>query len=255
MRESQISTVERASTGLTSLVTEAISLAVGKVQILSDISVHVDQNEVVGLLGRDGAGKTSLFQLLAGLVAPDSGRIILDGQDITAQVADDRVHHGLSYLPEEPSVFRELSVEENIELALSFSEPDPDARSTRLEELLEAFQLQRVRGQWAESVSGGERRRCEVARAMATHPAIMMLDEPFRGLDPMSVREVTRTVASLKEQKIGVLISDYDLHDLFGLIDRAYVLHEGGVIFSGTATELMSDPVVRHLYLGKSFSL
>jgi lipopolysaccharide export system ATP-binding protein len=255
MRESRISTAEGGCTGLASLVTEAISLAVGKNQILSDISVHVDQDEVVGLLGRDGAGKTSLFQLLAGLVAPDSGRIILDGQDVTEKVADDRVRHGLSYLPEEPSIFRELSVEENIELALSFSEPDPDARSTRLEELLEAFQLQRVRGQWAASVSGGERRRCEVARAMATHPAIMMLDEPFRGLDPMSVREVTRTVASLKEQKIGVLISDYDLHDLFGLIDRAYVLHEGGVIFSGTATELMSDPVVRHLYLGKSFSL
>lgn len=255
MGESRIWVAEKASTGLASLATEAICFAIGRNRILSDISIHVDQNEVVGLLGRDGAGKTSLFQLLAGFVAPNSGRIILDGQDITARVADDRVRHGLSYLSEEPSIFRELSVEENIQLALGFSEPDADARIARLEELLRIFQLQRIRGQLATSLSGGERRRCEVARAMATHPAILMLDEPFRGLDPMSVKEVARTVTSLREQKIGVLISDYDLRDLIELIDRAYVLHEGTVIFSGTAAELMTDPVVRHLYLGESFSL
>jgi lipopolysaccharide export system ATP-binding protein len=240
---------------LVRLATEKICYAIGRNQILSNISIHVDQDEVVGLLGRDGAGKTSLFQLLAGFVAPNSGRVILGGQDITTRVANERVNQGLSYLPEEPSIFRELSVEENIELALSFSESDADVRIARLEQLLQEYQLNRVRGQSATSLSGGERRRCEVARAMATHPVILMLDEPFRGLDPMSVSEVVRTVTSLRERTIGVLISDYDLHDLIELIDRAYVLHEGSVIFDGTAAELITDPVVRHLYLGESFSL
>lgn len=255
MRETRLWATERSSIGFVSLATEAICLTVGQTQILSNITIHVDQNEVVGLLGRDGAGKTSLFQLLAGLVAPDSGRILLDGHDITARVADNRVREGLSYLPEEPSIFQELTVEENLQLALGFSESYSAVRSARLEELLELFQLRRISGQLATSLSGGERRRCEVARAMATHPAILMLDEPFRGLDPMSVSDVARTVTSLREQKIGVLISDYDLHDLIELIDRAYVLHEGSVIFDGTAAELMTDPAVRHLYLGESFSL
>lgn len=247
--------VGQAGIGLASLATDAICYAIGRTQILSDISIHVDQDEVVGLLGRDGAGKTCLFQLLAGMAAPDSGIITLDGQDITARVPDFRVHLGLSYLAEEPSIFRDLSVEENIRLALTFSEPDEDAQTARLEELLQIFQLRSVRGQAATSLSGGERRRCEVARAMASRPAILLLDEPFRGLDPMSVREVSRTIASLREQRIGVLVSDYDLHDLIELIDRAYVLHEGRVIFDGTAAELMTDPGVRHLYLGEGFSL
>lgn len=255
MTGSLVRAVGRASTGLASLAADSICYGIGRNQILSGISIHVDQNEVVGLLGRDGAGKTCMFQLLAGLVAPSSGKIILDGQDITATVPDVRVFLGLSYLAEEPSAFRDLSVEENIQLALTFTEPDADVRTPRLEELIRIFQLQGVRRQSATSLSGGERRRCEVARAMATNPAILLLDEPFRGLDPMSVREVSRTVASLRGQGIGVLISDYDLHDLIELIDRAYVLHKGEVIFNGTAAELMADPGVRHLYLGESFSL
>jgi lipopolysaccharide export system ATP-binding protein len=253
--EPRVRAVGRLSTGLASLATDAISYAIGRNHILSGISIHVDQNEVVGLLGRDGAGKTCMFQLLAGLVAPNSGKIILDGQDITARMPDARVRLGLSYLAEEPSIFRDLSVEENIQLALTFAQLDTDARTPRLEELIRIFQLQGVRTQSATSLSGGERRRCEVARAMATNPAILLLDEPFRGLDPMSVGEVSRTIASLREQGTGILISDYDLHDLIELIDRAYVLHEGEVIFSGTAAELMADPGVRHLYLGESFSL
>lgn len=253
--QSRVWAVGTASTGAASLATDAISYAIGRNQILSGVSIHVDQNEVVGLLGRDGAGKTCLFQLLAGLTTPNSGTITLDGQDIAGLMPDARVRLGLSYLAEEPSIFRELSVEENIQLPLTFLEPDAGARPARLEELLRVFQLCNVRGQSATSLSGGERRRCEVARAMATRPAILLLDEPFRGLDPMSVTEVSRIVASLRAQKVGVLISDYDLHDLIELIDRAYVLHKGEVIFEGTAAELMADPGVRHLYLGENFSL
>lgn len=222
---------------------------------MTDVSVEIAQGEIVGLLGRDGSGKTCLFELLAGLLAPTSGNIQLNGVDITEQVADDRARDGLAYLPEEPSIFRDLTVEENIRLALDLLEPREADRSIRLEELLQAFQLVRVRGQRASSISGGERRRCEVARALVAQPAILMLDEPFRGLDPMSVAEVARAIAVLKEEHIGVLISDYDLHDLIELIDRAYVLHKGHVIFNGTAEQLISDPMVRHLYLGESFAL
>jgi len=229
--------------------------SVGKNTILSDVSIDVANDESIGILGRDGSGKTSLFQLLAGLTAPDSGSILLNGTDITDQTADERARLGLCYLPEETSIFQGLSAEENIALALDVLEPDPAARAQRLELLLRDFHLLHVRSQVADSLSGGERRRCELARTMAGHPSILMLDEPFRGLDPMSVREVARTVAAMRHQGVGVVISDYDLHDLVGLIDRAYVLHDGQVIFSGSQAELLEDPAVRHLYLGESFTL
>jgi lipopolysaccharide export system ATP-binding protein len=237
------------------LVAESLCYSAGRNQILSDVTVEVANDEIVGLLGRDGAGKTSLFQLLAGLLAPDSGRILLNGTDVTARTEEERARLGLCYLPEEPSIFRDLTAEENVQLALDVLEPNVRARPSRLEQLLGSFQLLHVRNQPATSLSGGERRRCEVARSMAAHPAILMLDEPFRGLDPMSVREVARSVAALGERQVGVLISDYDLHDLIGLIDRAYVLHEGRIIFSGSSQELLADEAVRHLYLGESFTL
>lgn len=237
------------------LVVDSLNYTIGHDQILADVSVQVSENEIVALLGRDGAGKTSLFQLLAGLVAPDSGRILLDGVDVSEETADERARLGLCYLPEEPSVFRDLSVEQNIQLALDILEPGPDARAPRLEQLLKNFQLLHVRHQPADSLSGGERRRCEVARSMAAHPSVLMLDEPFRGLDPMSVREVARALGALRNDQVGVLVSDYDLHDLIELIDRAYVLHGGRIIFSGSSEELLADPAVRHLYLGESFTL
>jgi lipopolysaccharide export system ATP-binding protein len=237
------------------LATESLDLAVGRHQILSNISVQVRTNEIVGLLGRDGSGKTCLFELLAGLVSPSSGTILFDGADITGWNEDERARHGLAYLPEEPSIFRNLTVAENIQLALDIVEPVVEARSIRLERLLEAFQLLDVRDQLATSLSGGERRRCEVARALAAQPTILMLDEPFRGLDPMSVVEVAKAINGLKDEGVGLLVSDYDLHDLIDLIDRAYVLHEGQVIFSGTSSELLADCGVRHSYLGESFAL
>lgn len=237
------------------LAAESVDFAIGSHRILSSISVQVESNEIVGLLGRDGSGKTCLFELLAGLVTPSSGRILFNGADITAWNTEGRALQGLAYLPEEPSIFRELTVAENIRLALDIVEHDVPARSLRLEKLLQTFQLRHVRDQPATSLSGGERRRCEVARALAVQPSILMLDEPFRGLDPMSVLEVVGAVKGLRDRGIGVLISDYDLHDLIDLIDRAYVLHEGRVIFSGTSSELLADPGVRHLYLGESFAL
>ena len=245
----------RARTRRGSLVSQSVGFRIGGHQILFDVSIEVADHEIVGLLGRDGSGKTCLFELLAGLVAPSSGRIILNGVDATGWTADRRARCGLEYLPEEPSIFRELTVEENIQLALSVSDDATAAGSPQLEKLLEDFRLIEVRAQPAISLSGGERRRCEVARALAAHPTLLMLDEPFRGLDPMSVSEVSRSVERLKDVGIGVLISDYDLHDLIGLIDRAYLLHEGRIIFSGTAAELMADPAVRHFYLGESFAL
>lgn len=236
---------------------EACSLSwhPAKQSILSDVSISVASDEVVGLFGRDGAGKTSLFELLAGFDAASSGVIRFNGVDITATSANERALLGLSYLPEEPSIFKGLTVEQNIQLALEFSSSADNAYSTRLEELLCTFQLDRVRQQSATSLSGGERRRCEIARAMATNPRIFILDEPFRGLDPMSIREVAQSIATLKRNGVGVIVSDYNLRDIIGLIDRAYVLHEGQMIFSGPPDQMLSDPKVRHLYLGEQFAL
>jgi lipopolysaccharide export system ATP-binding protein len=255
VKESRIHLAEAARTDFGRLAAESLNFAIGSNRILSDVSVRVAHGEIVGLLGRDGSGKTCLFELLAGLVRPSSGAIFLNGVNVTGCAADKRARRGLSYLPEEPSLFRDLTVEDNIQLALNVSEPDAAARPIRRERLLQSFNLQNVRKQSATSLSGGERRRCEVARALASHPAILLLDEPFRGLDPMSIADVASAVASLRKSDVGVLISDYDLHDLVKLVDRAYVLHEGCVIFSGTVSELLGSPDVRHLYLGESFAL
>jgi lipopolysaccharide export system ATP-binding protein len=213
------------------LATEAISFNVGNRQILSDISIRIGCNEIVGLLGRDGSGKTCLFELLAGLVAPSRGRIIFNGADVTGWNADDRARHGLAYLPEEPSIFRELTVEENICLALDIVELDLAARSVRLEELLQTFQLQQVRAQSATSLSGGERRRCEVARALAAQPIILMLDEPFRGLDPMSVSEVARAVNGWPIPGSGIYILARPFRCKFRAVGRTR-----GIQFIGDST-------------------
>jgi lipopolysaccharide export system ATP-binding protein len=255
VKESWIQMADAARADIGRLAAESLSFAIGSRWILSDVSVRVAHGEIVGLLGPDGSGKTCLFELLAGLVRPSSGAIFLNGMNVTGCAADKRARQGLSYLPEEPSLFRELTVEDNIQVALNVSELDAAARSIRRERLLQSFKLQSVRKQTATSLSGGERRRCEVARALASHAAILLLDEPFRGLDPMSIADVANAVVSLRESDIGVLISDYDLHDLVKLVDRAYVLHEGCVIFSGTVSELLDSPAVRHLYLGDSFVL
>jgi lipopolysaccharide export system ATP-binding protein len=237
------------------LCAEDLCVSIDGRPVLSNLSLQVEQGEAVGLLGRDGAGKTSCFQALAGLMRVDSGRIMLNGADLTQMPADRRARLGLSYLPEEVCIFRGLTAAENIEIALETRGLGAAEQSRELERLLTSFGLECLRDQRATTLSGGERRRCEVARAMATRPLILMLDEPFRGLDPMSVREVREVVSQLKREEVGVLISDYDLHDMLELIDRAYVIHDGRAIFSGTPAALLDDPEVRHLYLGESFSL
>lgn len=223
--------------------------------VLQEISLDVSEGEVVGLLGRDGAGKTSCFDAIAGSLRTSSGRVRLNGVDVSGYPIDRRAQLGLAYLCEDVSTFRGLTVEENILAALELSEPSPRVRAARLEELLHDFQLERVRQQAATTISGGERRRCEVARALSLDPAIMLLDEPFRGLDPFSIESTKTVIDVLKRRGLGILVSDYDLRDLVGAMDRAYVLHQGEMIFSGTTAELLADEDVRELYLGRTFHL
>ena len=237
------------------LLAEGISFSVDGQRILDDISISVSRGEIVGLLGRDGSGKTCLFEILAGQIRPDEGRVSLNGADVTESTVDERAILGITYLPEEISVFRELTVDENLAMALDQSDAAPEARSVRLEQLLSAFQLDRLRHQTAATLSGGERRRCEVARAVATNPSFLLLDEPFKGLDPMTIREIKELVSLLSQEKIGALVSDYDVHDMVELMDRVYVIHQGRLIFGGSTDALLHDPLVRRLYLGESFAL
>lgn len=243
------------ATAFASLSLDSLFTKIDGRLVLADISLQIANGETVGLLGRDGAGKTTCFETITGLLPATSGRVLLSGVDVTSWPFDHRAKAGLAYLPEAVSVFRGLTVEENILLALEVLGLPTALQEARLESLLTQFELALVRHQRATTVSGGERRRCEIARAMAVEPKIVLLDEPFRGLDPTSIASTRRTIGNLKGRSVGVLVSDYDLRDLLGLLDRVYVLHEGQLIFNGTAQELLSDADVRHLYLGKSFSL
>ena len=234
---------------------ESLSVRAAGRTVLANVSLEVATGEVVALLGRDGAGKTVCLEAIAGLTRASEGRVKFNEVDITDLPSDHRAALGLGYLPEEVSIFRGLTVEENILLALEHSVADATARTARLQRLVADFDLGGVRHQSAMSVSGGERRRCEVARAMALNPTILLLDEPFRGLDPSSVSSTKRMILGLKRRNVGVLVSDYDLHDLLQLTDRVYVLNEGHLIFNGSADELLSDADVRRVFLGESFSL
>ncbi|WP_205481540.1 LPS export ABC transporter ATP-binding protein [Sphingomonas arenae] len=250
----QASILTRAEAPAASLEVQDLSLTIEGRAVLRDLSLRVERGEVVALLGRDGAGKTLCFQAIAGLAPHNAGRMRLGQWDVTEWPADERARKGLSYLPEEDCIFHGLTVAENIALALELNEGEAE-RSADLERLLAAFRLSALRDQPASTLSGGERRRCEVARAMAACPAILMLDEPFRGLDPLAVAEIRRLLLQLKGEGVGVLVSDYDLHDLYDVMDRAYVLHEGTLVFSGNRDALLSDPEVRRLYLGETFKL
>jgi lipopolysaccharide export system ATP-binding protein len=233
----------------------SLSVRIEGQQILQDVSLEVSQGEIVGLLGRDGAGKTCCFDAIAGLSRPNHGQVRLNGIEVTGWSIDRRARAGLAYLCEDVSIFRGLTVEENILAALELGKPINEVRAARLRELLHDLQLDAVRLQRATTISGGERRRCEVARALAMNPAIILLDEPFRGLDPFSIRSTKELITSLKRSAIGVLISDYDVRDLVEVMDRAYVLHGGEVIFGGSTAELLANDDVRRFYLGKTFIL
>ena len=223
--------------------------------VLHDVSLAVHRGEVVGLLGPNGAGKTTCFYSVMGLVKPDAGRIFLDGQDITNLPMYRRAILGLGYLPQETSIFRGLSVEQNILSVLEVSEPDRQARHRRLEKLLDEFGLTGLRTSSAMALSGGERRRCEIARALAADPTIMLLDEPFAGIDPISISDIRELVRELKQRGIGVLITDHNVRETLDIVDRACIIYDGQVLFQGTPEALVADSEVRRLYLGETFAL
>ncbi len=225
----------------------------GKKTVLEDVSITVGPSEVVGLLGRDGAGKTVTFYSILGLLRVNAGHICLDGEDITALPLDQRALRGLGYLPQEASIFRGLTVEQNIMTVLELFEPDPRLREEKLSELLDEFHIEYVRHVPARALSGGERRRCEIARAMAARPSIMLFDEPFAGIDPMSVRDIKAMIADLESHDVGILITDQNVREMIDLLDRVYVLHEGRILFSGKPQDMLQDKAVRHLYLGEAF--
>ena len=233
----------------------SIAKAYDRRAVLHDVSLSVRRGEVVGLLGPNGAGKTTCFYSVMGLVKPDSGRIFLDDQDITELPMYRRAILGLGYLPQETSIFRGLTVEENIRAVLEVSERNGDARRARLERLLGEFGLTALRDSPAMSLSGGERRRCEIARALAADPSIMLLDEPFAGIVPISISDIRDLVRELKQRDIGVLITDHNVRETLDIVDRACIIYDGQVLFQGTPEALVADQEVRRLYLGESFAL
>lgn len=223
--------------------------------ILRDVSVAVRRGEVVGLLGPNGAGKTTCFYCLTGLVNPDSGAVLLDGRDVTRLPMYRRARLGLGYLPQEASVFRGLTVEDNIRAVLEISEPDPRRRRDTLETLLAEFRITGLRRSPALALSGGERRRTEIARALASGPDFMLLDEPLAGIDPIAVGEIRDLVAHLKDRGLGVLITDHNVRETLEIVDRAYILHEGTVMMEGNPADIVTHEGVRRVYLGDRFSL
>jgi lipopolysaccharide export system ATP-binding protein len=233
----------------------SIAKSYDKRVVLSDVSLSVARGEVVGLMGPNGAGKTTCFYSIMGLVRPDSGRIMLDNADITDLPMYRRAVLGLGYLPQETSIFRGLTVGQNIEAVLEMVEPNRTARAARLETLLEEFGLTRLRDSSAMALSGGERRRCEIARALAADPSIMLLDEPFAGIDPLSIADIRELVRDLKRRQIGVLITDHNVRETLDIVDRACIIYDGRVLFAGSPEALVADANVRRLYLGDSFEL
>jgi lipopolysaccharide export system ATP-binding protein len=223
--------------------------------VLHDVSLAVAGGEVVGLLGPNGAGKTTCFYSIMGLVKPDSGRIILDGEDITDLPMYRRAILGLGYLPQETSIFRGLTVAQNIMAVLEVAVPNRQRRRERLEQLLGEFGLTGLRDSPAMALSGGERRRCEIARSLAADPSIMLLDEPFAGIDPISINDIRDLVKELKKRDIGVLITDHNVRETLDIVDRACIIYDGQVLFAGTPQALVADQEVRRLYLGESFAL
>ncbi|MBS0185464.1 MAG: LPS export ABC transporter ATP-binding protein [Proteobacteria bacterium] len=227
----------------------------GKRLVVRDVSLNVKRGEAVGLLGPNGAGKTSCFYMIMGLSRPDYGTIIIDDHDITQLPMYQRARLGIGYLPQESSVFRGLSVEDNIKGVLEVTETDEEHREARLEELLASFSLVHLRSANALVLSGGERRRLEIARALAAHPHFILLDEPLAGIDPIAVREIREIVAHLKDNGIGVLITDHNVRETLGIVDRAYIMHDGSILTEGVPEYVINNEEVRRVYLGDSFRL
>ena len=233
----------------------SIAKTYGKRTVVSDVSLEVRRGEAVGLLGPNGAGKTTIFYMITGLVPPDHGRIELDGHDVTGLPMYRRARLGIGYLPQEASIFRGLNVEENIRAVLEIVEPNKAERERQLDELLEEFKIGRLRKTASIALSGGERRRVEIARALAGKPSFMLLDEPFAGIDPIAVGDIQTLVRHLTNRGIGVLITDHNVRETLALIDRAYIIHSGHVLTQGTPQEIIDNPEARRLYLGSEFRM
>ncbi|PHP26874.1 LPS export ABC transporter ATP-binding protein [Limimaricola cinnabarinus] len=223
--------------------------------VIRDVSLHLDRGEVVALLGPNGSGKTTCFYSIAGLVSPEGGQVTIDGRDATLLPMYRRARLGIGYLPQEMSVFRGLNVEDNILAVLEIAEPDRTSRRERLEELLSDFSIAHLRRAPALALSGGERRRVEIARCLAANPRYVLLDEPFAGVDPIAVGDIRDLVAALKTRGLGVLITDHNVRETLGIVDRAYILHDGHVLMSGTTEEVVRDENVRRVYLGQGFRI
>ena len=245
----------RTASNRRGLAARGVGKTYKKRPVVRNVSIELRRGEAVGLLGPNGAGKTTTFYMIVGLVKPDTGGIHLDGADITSLPMYRRARLGIGYLPQEASVFRGLNVEQNVMAALEVSEPDPDKRDLMLDELLAEFGIGHLRRTPALALSGGERRRVEIARALATQPAYILLDEPLAGIDPIAVNEIRDLVGHLKDRGIGVLITDHNVRETLGICDRAYILNEGLVIADGTPAHVLENETVRRVYLGEQFKM
>ena len=237
------------------LRTENINKSYRKRKVVNNVSIEVKQGEIVGLLGPNGAGKTTSFYITVGLIKPESGKVYLDRMDITDIPMYKRAQMGIGYLPQEPSIFRKMTVEDNIASVLEMTTLTKSEQKNRLESLIAEFRLEHVRKSNGDVLSGGERRRTEIARCLATSPSFILLDEPFAGIDPIAVEDIQRIVVQLKDKNIGVLITDHNVQETLSIIERAYLLFEGKVLKAGTAEELSQDEQVRKVYLGDNFQL
>jgi lipopolysaccharide export system ATP-binding protein len=237
------------------LYTENLIKQYKKRVVVNDVSVSVEQGEIVGLLGPNGAGKTTSFYMIVGLIKPLSGRVMLDNDEITQLPMFKRSQMGIGYLAQEASIFRQLSVEDNIKAVLQFTKLSKSDQHEKLEELLDEFSLQKIRKSKGIQLSGGERRRTEIARCLAVNPKFILLDEPFAGVDPIAVEDIQSIISKLKTKNIGILITDHNVHETLSITDRAYLLFEGSVLRKGTAQELADDEYVRKVYLGSKFEL
>ncbi|MGB4293717.1 MAG: LPS export ABC transporter ATP-binding protein [Bacteroidales bacterium] len=224
-------------------------------KVVNNVSVEVEQGEIVGLLGPNGAGKTTTFYMIVGLIKPNEGKVFLDNEDITPLPVYKRARRGIGYLSQEPSIFRNLSVEDNIRAVLELSGFPESEQKERLELMLDEFGLQKIRKSKGIQLSGGERRRTEIARALALKPKFILLDEPFAGIDPIAVEDIQNIVSHLKDKNIGILITDHNVHETLSITDRSYLLFEGRILKSGTSQELTDDEIVRKVYLGRNFEL
>ena len=224
-------------------------------RVVDDVSIELVRGEAVGLLGPNGAGKTTVFYMIVGLISADTGKIVFDGYNVTTLPMYRRARLGIGYLPQEASIFRGLTVEDNIRAVLEVIEPNKRRREEELDSLLDEFNIERVRRSPAIALSGGERRRCEIARSLATRPAYMLLDEPFAGIDPIAVTDIQTLVRHLTRRGIGVLITDHNVRETLGLVDRAYIVHSGKILMEGGADDIVNSQEVRRLYLGEEFKL